>query len=64
MIKAEIKECIGIAHDNSFINHCMRCLPFWGKIPVCPEHYYKLTKKGYCKDCKKHYEISFEEEGE
>jgi hypothetical protein len=26
-------QCIGEAHKNPFIDHCMVCLPHWGKYP-------------------------------
>lgn len=29
-------KCIGEAHGNPFIDHCMVCLPYWGSYPTCP----------------------------
>lgn len=29
----EVK-CTGEAHSNPYIDHCMVCLPFWGRYPM------------------------------
>ncbi len=44
-------------HINTYIDNCWGCAPFWEEYPICPTHKTKLTYKGYCKVCKKHYEI-------
>lgn len=40
------------------VDHCWTCAPWWHKYPVCPSHKKKLSEAGYCKDCKKFYDIS------
>jgi hypothetical protein len=53
-------ECIGEAHSNPFIDHCMVCLPYWATYPTCPFCGYKVycSKRNgfdyYCKNCKKY----------
>ena len=59
----------GIAR-HSMRDHCWNCAPFWEVVPLCPEYkpaegisrnhsggHGKLTDTGYCKACKKHYDI-------
>ena len=57
MDKTNWIKCTGEAHNNGFIDNCAVCMPFWGKYPVCPKHDKKLTEHGYCKVCKKYYDI-------
>ena len=54
---AKIIKCGGEAHENPYIDNCMCCAPFWGKIVMCPAHNIKLSKTGYCNKCKKYYEV-------
>lgn len=62
---ATVQECNGAAHSNPFIDHCMVCLPSWGKIYRCPADNTRLTETttptlgyvGYCPTCRKHYAI-------
>jgi hypothetical protein len=58
--KAEWKECNGEAHSPEVagnIDHCGICMPYWGSYPICPIHKTRLTDKGLCKTCNKHYEV-------
>ena len=53
-------KCIGEAHSPvvaGHIDHCPICMPFWDRYPVCPECKYKLTDKGYCRQCGHHFNI-------
>jgi hypothetical protein len=43
MREAKIVECDGAAHGNPYIDHCMVCLPYWGKYPACPDCGRKLA---------------------
>lgn len=56
--KAIIKKCVGEAHRNPHIDNCMVCMPFWGTYPMCPTDERKLTETGYCRVCRKHFDIS------
>lgn len=57
MEKAEYKKCTGEAHSNPYIDNCMICMPFWESYPICPMHKIKLTSAGFCKTCRKFYEM-------
>jgi hypothetical protein len=48
-IEIEWVECSGEAHSNAFIDHCMVCMPFWGKYPVC------VTCERKCRETKVFY---------
>jgi hypothetical protein len=57
--QAKIIMCNGEAHQPGIdYDHCMICLPFWGKIPTCPAHLTKLNQTGYCKGCKMYYDTT------
>lgn len=64
-LKAKWVKCTGEAHRPEVkgnIDNCMVCMPWWEDIAVCPKcsyHplYHKLSAKGYCKRCKKYYEV-------
>lgn len=57
MQQAIVKNCTGEAHDNEMnYDHCGVCMPGWGKIYLCPKDNKRLINKGYCRECKKHYE--------
>jgi len=53
-------DCIGEAHHNPFIDNCWVCAPFWERYPTCPTHGKRLSDRGYCKDCRKHYRYSLQ----
>ena len=55
--KAVWVKCNGEAHGNPFIDNCMVCIPFWGSYPKCPNCNKCLTDKGYCKNCKNHFDL-------
>lgn len=67
--KAVWIKCNGEAHSNPFIDNCGVCLPYWENIPTCPTDGAKLvetsqanweagTRVGYCRACKKHFDMS------
>jgi hypothetical protein len=46
--------------EHEFRDGCWGCAPFWWNIPLCPICKKKLTEKGYCRNCKKHFDLSKE----
>jgi len=58
---AKFINCSGVTSDgiagHSYRDFCGTCAPFWERVPLCPEHKYKLTETGYCRACKKHYAL-------
>lgn len=56
--QARFIDCNGEAHNNPNIDNCAICMPFWQRYPVCPYDGIKLSTKGYCKGCKKYYDIA------
>lgn len=42
---------------HSMKDFCSSCAPFWDTYPTCPNDGRKLNTNGYCKDCKKYYDI-------
>lgn len=36
---------------------CWTCAPYWEKIAVCPEHGQKIPMSGWCKSCRKYYDV-------
>lgn len=60
-VKAIWIKCNGEAHSNPYIDNCGSCMPFWGKFPICPSRRHdtlNLTEKGYCRICKRHFDMS------
>jgi hypothetical protein len=55
--KATWIECKGEAHGNPYIDNCMICMPWWENYPICTKCKRKLTEKGFCRDCRKHYSL-------
>lgn len=61
MEKAIWVKCKGEAHGNPYIDNCWFCAPFWEEYPICPANHanpVKLTEKGYCWVCARHFDIS------
>lgn len=61
-IVANWELCPGVINDG-IANHYMRdncwnCAPFWEVYPVCPSDKKTLTPNGYCKMCRKHFDLS------
>jgi len=57
--KAKIIKCSkGNEAEHQRLDFCWNCAPWWDYYPICPSHRCKLTKTGYCKSCKKYYDIS------
>lgn len=53
--KPEWVICHGEAHANEMgYDHCMVCLPYWGKYPVC--RCGKKLKNSKCPSCKIKYD--------
>ena len=48
----------GTQGQHEWRDNCWTCAPFWWDVPYCPHCGKKLTQTGYCKECRKHYEIS------
>lgn len=49
------RECRGEAHRNPYIDHCMVCLPWWGRYPTCSACGSKLRERRndlICDKCK------------
>ncbi len=61
MIKAIWEDCPGVVNDgvygHSMRDFCSSCAPFWSRIPLCPTHRRKLNTSGFCKSCKKYYDL-------
>lgn len=55
--KANFVKCEEDEGLHSWKDNCWGCAPFWYIIPTCPSHKIKLSSKGYCKDCKRFYDI-------
>ena len=59
--KAVTKECTGDAHKPEVagnMDHCMVCMPRWGKIVSCPIDGAGLASSGFCHKCRKFYDVS------
>ncbi len=58
---AVMVDCPGVTNDgvygHAMRDNCWSCAPFWEKIPTCPEDHGKLSPTGYCKQCRKHFQI-------
>ena len=58
---AKFVPCPGITNDgkraHAMRDFCWSCAPFWETVPVCPTDSKKLTTTGYCRACKKHFDI-------
>lgn len=46
--------------EHSYQDNCWSCAPYWWKLPTCPTHKRKLNTSGFCKECKKFYNIKKE----
>jgi len=56
---AKIVDCPGTADGyHDYRDFCWTCAPFWEKIPVCPTHGRKLATSGWCRYCRKYYDIA------
>lgn len=59
---AQWKLCAGVVNDgisgHAMRDNCWNCPPFWEVYPVCPEDKKALTTNGYCKMCRKHFDLS------
>lgn len=54
-VNLRVVKCIGEAHSNPYIDHCMICMPYWENYVVCIQCGYKVvpTSFGYsCRHCK------------
>lgn len=53
--------CAGVTNDgiagHSMRDNCWNCAPFWEKFPTCPNDKKKLSTTGYCKECRKHFDV-------
>ncbi len=62
MVSAKWELCAGVANDgiygHSMRDNCYNCAPFWEVYPVCPNDKKVLTTNGYCKVCRKHFDLS------
>lgn len=56
--KARIVTCGTDEREHQYLDNCWNCAPFWWKIPLCPTHNRKLTTAGYCRDCRRFYDVS------
>ena len=56
---AEWQDCPGLADrfEHSMRDHCLNCAPWWERFPVCPTDKTPLTFRGFCKSCRKYYEV-------
>lgn len=55
VVRAKWIECP--EEHNGYDDHCMTCMPYWMEIPTCPYCQSRLAENGYCKACKKYYEM-------
>lgn len=62
--KAVWVECAGVTNDgdygHSMRDFCSSCAPYWAEFPICPTNHVlqtKLKESGYCKKCKKFYDV-------
>ncbi len=44
--------------EHSMRDNCYSCAPFWDLYPICPISKHKLSNSGFCKACKKYFDIS------
>lgn len=58
---AKFKTCLPDTPENraehEWRDNCWGCAPFWWEYPICPTHNDMLTKTGWCRKCRKHYDI-------
>jgi len=43
--------------EHEMRDYCWNCAPYWDWVPRCPVDGQKLALSGYCKPCKKYYNI-------
>lgn len=57
--KAVIRECTHKDDiEHKMLDCCYNCAPFWRVYPICPNcENIKLNLSGYCRKCKKYYDI-------
>jgi hypothetical protein len=59
---AVMVDCPGLTNDgklgHAMRDHCWSCAPFWEQIPTCPDGHGKLTQRGYCRQCRKHFVLA------
>jgi hypothetical protein len=55
--KAVVVKCNGEAHSTPWIDNCWSCAPYWEQIPLCPMDGKKLLNSGYCRHCRKYYNV-------
>lgn len=51
-------KCIEDEGAHNYLDACWMCAPHWYHIPTCPTHNRKLATSGYCKACKKFYQLT------
>lgn len=58
---AKFVPCPGVTTDgrygHSMRDHCWSCAPYWEVIPTCPVDSKKLAPSGFCKKCRKFYDM-------
>lgn len=64
MKKAIYVQCTGEAHSNLYIDNCASCMPYWERYPTCPDDGTKLLESGYCRKCKRRFELTKKEVAE
>lgn len=54
-------DCPGVtsegAYGHSLRDNCWSCAPWWARIPTCPTHGKRLTDGGFCRECRRYYEV-------
>lgn len=57
---AEVDKCTNYtsSHEHSMRDYCWTCAPYWDIVPLCPTHRRKLATSGYCKDCRRYYDMT------
>lgn len=57
---ATYRDCPGMSdpYAHTMRDHCWTCAPFWERVPHCPDDGLRLTETGYCKCCRKHFDLT------
>lgn len=50
-------DCAGADDYHDMRDYCSSCAPWWATLPVCPVDGQRLPHSGWCKKCRKYYDV-------
>ena len=57
-------DCPGVTNEgraaHSMRDACWNCDPWWERYPTCSRGHGKLTHRGFCRVCRRHYDVGKE----